>query len=77
MAEITKEMIARINALAAKKKGEGLTDEEQLEQKSLYKEYLAAIRGQVQCTLSNVRYVEDMTEEEFKEEYALRQAKKQ
>ncbi len=77
MAEITKAMICRINELAAKKREEGLTAEEQLEQKALYKEYLAAIRGQVQCTLSNVRFVEDMTEEELKEECELRQSKKQ
>lgn len=77
MAEITKEMIARINELAAKKREEGLTSEEQSEQKALYKEYLSAIRGQLRCTLNNVKYVEDMTEEELKEEYAFMQEKKQ
>lgn len=69
---ITKEMIARINELAAKKKTEGLTEEEQLEQKALYKDYLAAIRGQVRANLENVRYVEDLSEEELKEELAKR-----
>lgn len=69
---ITPEMIARINELAAKKKAGGLTEEEQAEQKALYKEYLAAIRGQVRQKLDNVRYVEDLTEEELKEELANR-----
>ena len=39
-------MIARINILARKKRSEGLTEEEQCEQKALYKEYLGFIRGQ-------------------------------
>lgn len=37
------EMIARINILARKKRSEGLTEEEQCEQKALYKEYLGFI----------------------------------
>ena len=69
---ITKEMIDRINQLAAKKKTQGLDEEEQKEQKALYKEYLAAIRGQVRSNLENVRFVEDLTEEELKEELAKR-----
>ena len=69
---ITQEMIERINELAAKKKAEGLTEEELAEQKVLYKEYLAGIRGQVRQKLENVRYVEDLTEEELKEELAIR-----
>ncbi|MGN0693507.1 MAG: DUF896 domain-containing protein [Lentihominibacter sp.] len=68
MAQITKEMIDRINHLAHKKKTIGLTPAEQKEQKALYKEYLAAIRGQVRSSLDNVRFVEDLTEEELKEE---------
>lgn len=68
--QITKEMIDRINELAHKKKGEGLTEEEKLEQKALYKDYLAAIRGQVRESLSNVKFVEDLSEEELKEELA-------
>lgn len=69
---ITKDMITRINQLAAKKKSEGLTAEEQTEQKALYKEYLAAIRGQVRANLENVRFVEDLSEEELKEELEKR-----
>lgn len=68
--QITKEMIDRINVLAAKKKAEGLTEEEAAEQKALYKDYLDAIRGQVKASLSNVKFVEDMSEEELKEELA-------
>ena len=64
---ITKEMIDRINELAAKKKAEGLSEEEQAEQKVLYKEYLAAIRGSMKAQLDNVRFVEDLSEEELKE----------
>ncbi|MDD4200280.1 MAG: DUF896 domain-containing protein [Eubacteriales bacterium] len=69
---ITKEMVQRINELAAKKKSGGLTADELKEQQALYKEYLAAIRGQVRANLENVRYVEDLTEEELKEELAKR-----
>ena len=64
--QITKEMIDRINQLAAKKKAEGLTEEEQAEQKALYKDYLAAIRGQVRSSRENVKFVEDLSEEELK-----------
>ena len=39
---ITQEMIDRINELSHKKKAEGLTEEETIEQKALYKEYIAA-----------------------------------
>ena len=67
---ITKEMIDRINELAAKKRTEGLTEEEQAEQKAIYKEYLAAIRGQVRSNLVRVKFVEDMTEEELKNHIA-------
>ena len=72
---ITKEMIDRINVLAAKKKAEGLTPEEQAEQKVLYKEYLAAIRGNVKAQLEQVRFVEDLSEEVLKEELANRTKK--
>lgn len=51
---MTKEMIARINALAKKKREEGLTPAEQEEQKELYARYLADIRGQVVGQLDNV-----------------------
>lgn len=53
-------LIARINELAHKKKAEGLTTEEQVEQKALYKEYLAGIRGQLKAQLDNIEVVDEL-----------------
>lgn len=61
---ISKELIDRINELAAKHKAEGLTEEEKAERAELREEYLCAIRGQVRGHLSRIKYVEDLTEEE-------------
>ncbi len=47
-------MLERINELAAKKREQGLTDEEQAEQKKLYAAYLKDIRSQFSSTLDNV-----------------------
>lgn len=65
---ISKELIDRINELAAKNKAEGLTEEELAERAELREKYLEGIRGQVRGHLSRVKYVEDLTEEE-KAEY--------
>ena len=54
------EMIARINILARKKRSEGLTEEEQCEQKALYKEYLGFIRGQVKQQLDKIEIVDEL-----------------
>lgn len=54
----TKEMIERINELAHKKKKEGLTEAELVEQKELYKRYLANIRGQLKAQLDNIEVVD-------------------
>ena len=54
----TKEMIARINELAHKKKKEGLNEAELAEQKELYKCYLANIRGQLKAQLDNIEVVD-------------------
>ncbi len=51
-------MIKRINELAKKKREEGLNPEEQAEQKELYKEYLAMIRGQLKSHLENIEIVD-------------------
>lgn len=48
------EKIARINELYHKSKEQGLTVEEKLEQANLRKEYIAAIRADLQSTLNNV-----------------------
>ncbi|MBR4411231.1 MAG: DUF896 domain-containing protein [Firmicutes bacterium] len=55
---MTQEMIDRINELSRKKKAEGLTEEEQAEQKVLYKEYIAAWRNNVRAQLENIEFVD-------------------
>ena len=55
---ITPELLARINALARKKRTEGLSEAELAEQKELYKIYLAAIRGQVTSLLDSIEFVD-------------------
>ena len=56
---ITPEMIERINALAHKKKAEGLTEAEAAEQKQLYQEYLAAFRANLKAQLDNIEIVDE------------------
>lgn len=56
---ISKEKIARINQLAHKKKARGLTEEESLEQKELYKEYIASIRVNLKSQLDMIDIVDD------------------
>ena len=48
-----KEKIERINALAKKRKAEGLTPEETAEQQALRQEYLAEFRKSLQDTLDH------------------------
>ena len=55
---VTKEQIARINALAAKKKAEGLTEEELQEQAELRKIYIAAFRKNLESQLKNIEIVD-------------------
>lgn len=64
---LTKEKMDRINELARKKKAEDLTPEETKEQEILRKEYIVAFRAQIRGQLDNIRYVEDMSEEELAE----------
>ena len=49
-----KNLLNRINELAKKKREQGLTPEEQAEQKKLYKIYLGEIRTQFDKTLDHV-----------------------
>lgn len=52
------EMIARINFLARKKRTEGLTESELIEQKELYELYLGNIRAQVKQKLDIITFVD-------------------
>ena len=52
------EMIARINFLARKKRTEGLTEGELIEQKELYELYLCNIRAQVKQKLDSITFVD-------------------
>lgn len=47
------EKIERINFSAKKKKSEGLTEEELIEQRALYEEYLDGYRRNLRSTLGN------------------------
>lgn len=51
---ITEEKINRINELARKSKGEGLTEKEKEEQAILRQEYIAAIRRNIKSQLDNI-----------------------
>ena len=62
---ITPELLARINELARKKRTQGLSEEELIEQKRLYSIYLAAIRGQVIDLLDSIEFID--TAEQFDE----------
>lgn len=59
---IDKELIDRINFLANKKKREGLTDEELIEQSELRQKYLEAFRKNFRAQLDNldIEFVEDL-----------------
>lgn len=50
---MTDEQIARINALAKKAKTEGLTPDEQAEQKRLREAYIAGFRASLKAQLDN------------------------
>ena len=65
---ITAEKIARINELAHKKKAVGLTEEELAEQKILYREYIAAITGNLRAELENIEIVDDRPDKDTKKD---------
>lgn len=58
VAMIEKKLLDRINELARKKKDNGLTHQEKVEQAKLRKVYLQGIRTQVKAQLSNVRFID-------------------
>lgn len=64
---LEKNKIDRINELARKDKQEGLSKEEKEERELLRKEYLANFRSHFKSRLENIKYVEDLTEEELAE----------
>lgn len=64
--------IARINALAKKQKGEGLTDAEKEEQAALRQEYIAAVRENLYSQLERI----DLVNPDGSIEHVKRPAKK-
>ena len=58
---MNEEKIKRINELYHKSKNEGLTEVEKAEQQALRKEYVAAIRANIDAQMANVRKSEKRT----------------
>ena len=58
---MNEEKIKRINELYHKSKSEGLTEAEKAEQQALRKEYVAAIRANIDAQMANVRKPEKRT----------------
>ena len=56
---VTQEQINRINELAKKKKSEGMTPEEQAEQKVLYRAYIDAFKASQKAQLANIEIMDD------------------
>ena len=56
---MTDEKIARINELYRKAKGEGLTDEEKVEQQTLRREFIDAFRNNMRAQLDNISLVDE------------------
>ena len=54
-----KAKLDRINELAHKSKGEGLTEEEKAEQAVLRAAFLAEIRADLKASLESIEFVED------------------
>ena len=55
---LTQTMVDRINELARKKRSVGLTDEELIEQKKLYRAYLDNIRENMIPLLDSIEFVD-------------------
>ncbi|WP_353892279.1 DUF896 domain-containing protein [Proteinivorax hydrogeniformans] len=56
---LSREKILRINELAKKKKTEGLTPAEAKEQQKLRAEYISAVKGRVNDTIKNTKFVDE------------------
>ncbi len=74
---LSKDKMNRINHLAKKSKGEGLTEDEKSEQESLRKEYIEKFREHFKSHLNRVKFVEDLSEEELAEIRKQQESKKQ
>lgn len=70
---VTKGQIDRINELAKKKKGMGLTEEELAEQKVLYREYIDAFKANLKAQLDTIEVVDEDKAEVKKIETEVRQ----
>ncbi len=57
---ITPEQIERINQLARKSKGAGLTEEEKEEQNMLRQKYIKSFRENLKSQLDNIKFVDEM-----------------
>ena len=62
---LEKSRLDRINELAKKAKTEGLTEEEKAEQAQLRKEYIEKFRENFRGQLKQIKFVEDLSEEEL------------
>lgn len=62
---LEKSRLDRINELAKKQKEEGLTEEEKKEQAVLRQEYLEQFRANFRGQLKQIKFVEDLSEEEL------------
>ncbi|QOS99911.1 DUF896 domain-containing protein [Brevibacterium sp. JNUCC-42] len=56
---VTDAEVKRINELAKKSKGVGLSSEEKAEQQVLRQKYIDAMKASMKANLDSIRYVED------------------
>ncbi|GAA4701597.1 DUF896 domain-containing protein [Brevibacillus fulvus] len=57
---VTEAEIKRINELAKKSKGVGLSEEEKAEQQLLRRKYIDAMKASLKASLDSIQYVEDL-----------------
>lgn len=65
MSKEFQDKIDRINALARKKRTEGLNAEELAEQKQLYSWYLGNIRASLSAQLDNIEVVDELPKDKL------------